>query len=153
LSGESLPCRRQETSLAHVRAGGSRMTARIALVAFALLLVACKDEPQEPLTGSYSGSTSGTRGGQAFSAAITFTLTQNGNQLTGTYTSPGGTTGEISGTVAGVSVTGTITQGSPCAGSFNTTAHVENSGRRLSGTYSGVGCGQDVTATFTVERN
>ncbi len=104
------------------------------------------------LTGNFSGPASGVSGGSAFSGTLTFTLAQSGTALTGTWNSPLGPAGSVSGTVNDTTVTFTLTQTTLCASSFGGTATVQNSGTRLSGFYAGSDCIAFVTATFVVDR-
>ena len=116
-----------------------------------LSLGGCKDSSPTVVAGTYTGTATGARNGFGFTDNITFTLAQNGSQITGTWASNALTSGSITGILSGSTLNGSLTQ-TNCSGSLPANAQVENSGKHLSGVYSGAVCGQTVSATFVVDR-
>jgi hypothetical protein len=103
------------------------------------------------LTGYYTGTVIETEGGFTETYEAEVTLTQTGNDLTGTWSNDEGESGTLEGTVAADSVaTFTITQVQPCTGSYSGTMNISNGGNTLTGTYTGTYCGGSVRATFTL---
>lgn len=95
------------------------------------------------VTGTWDATITVTGGTQAppgtqFTAV--FTLAQSGTSVTGTFSTAGGLSGQISGSVSGQSFAFTISQGAPCPGSFAGSATVSGSETQLSGSYSGSDC-------------
>lgn len=128
-------------------------------VLFAAALAACDgyssgpDEGEGSLTGSFSGTVEGTAGGDPFTLTATFTLTEYLNGVSGTFTTSDGTGGTVTGTISGSTVSFTINQSTPCAGTFNGTASISNGADRLTGTYSGNSpCTGAVSASFVTNR-
>ena len=128
------------------------------MLVVAAAIVACDSYSSDPdtdgsLSGTWTGSAEGTTNGDPFELAVTFTLTEYLGGLSGTFATEGGTTGGLNGTVSGANVSFTISQSSPCAGTFPGTASISMGGTRLTGTYSGVsGCTGQLTASFVVDR-
>src|SRR5512135_1640598 len=85
-----------------------------------------------------------------------FTMDQSDNTVfntvSGTFSTPIGGTGQISGTVSGDEVSFTSTQGTFCSGFFNGFALVNSSSDQMSGTYSGVDCSGTLQASFTATK-
>ncbi len=106
-----------------------------------------------PVNGTYHGTVSGDQQGRPYSARITITLAQQGDQVTGTWlTTAGG-----SGTVTGRLLSPTraelrIEQLHPCSARFTGMATIGEGGSSLGGSYSGTGCAGPVSTSFTVVR-
>jgi hypothetical protein len=88
--------------------------------------------------------------GTQFSAS--FMLVQTGTMVTGTFPTPSGGTGEISGTIMGRTMTFTVTESPPCAGSFSGTADISSTSRRLDGSGTGTDCNGTASADFTADK-
>lgn len=104
------------------------------------------------LVGVYSGNVAGVAAAVPYSSGLTYTLSQTGNAVTGTWSTVMGNAGTVSGTVSGSSVAFTVVQVTPCAGSVNGTGTMSNNGNTLTGSYAGTMCGQALSANFTVSR-
>jgi hypothetical protein len=105
------------------------------------------------LTGTYTGEITGTARGQAASIRVTFTLVQNGDNVVGVWTTTGGTSGTVSGTVQEGRISAfRAKQVNPCEGDLTGAAVIEDSGARLRGSYAGDDCTGHVTASFVVNR-
>ena len=110
--------------------------------------------PPNGLSGTFTGAIAGIQDRQPFSMRMTLTLVQTGEQITGVWTTTGGTSGTMT---ARVTVYNTLIdvrakQTKPCEGEFLGTAVIEDNWRRLRGTYAGGGCGGTVSASFLVTR-
>lgn len=137
------------------------MFAKRSLMFAILTLAACSyDSPaggygpggNNALSGTYSGTATGSLGGSPVTLNVSFTLTHNGTTLNGSFSTDTGTTGTFTGTVDGSTVTFTISQANPCAGTFTGTANSGTSGR-LAGSYSGTSpCSGSLSASFVVLR-
>lgn len=135
---------------------------RIALwvvVAAVTVTAACTDSnkystspTQLALTGVFAGPVSGLVAAAPYSTGLTYTLTQTGNAVTGTWSTALGNAGTVAGTVSGASVAFTLVQTAPCAGSVTGTATISNNGMTLAGSYAGTMCGQALSASFSVTR-
>lgn len=77
------------------------------------------------------------------------TVIQSDSSVSGTFSTPVGGVGQISGTVSGEDASFTSTQGPFCAGFFNGFAMVNAAGDQMSGTYSGADCDGTLQASFT----
>ena len=74
-------------------------------------------------TGTWHGSYNSTVSG---AQTMTLNIQQNGDALTGTYSSSTGATGSISGSVSGSTASGIITVTTPgCAGNFDGTGIID----------------------------
>jgi hypothetical protein len=105
------------------------------------------------VNGTYTGPINGTQDGTPFSMDITMTLSQNGDNVTGTWSTTGGTSGTLSATITGSSFGNFIvTATNPCAGTFNGSANIMDNGDRISGSYTGNSCFGVTTASFDVNR-
>ena len=119
------------------------------------ILAACDGYSSGPeddglLTGTYTGEAE-IIGAEVLD--VTFTLTEYLGGVTGSFTAADGTTGSIAGSISGSTLTFTITQTAPCAGSHDGTAAIENGGDRLSGFYMGSSpCTGPVNASFVINR-
>ncbi len=132
---------------------------RLAILSgFTAFLASCSNgsgprEQPQPLSGNYSGTAQGTEAGTPFTGApITLTIQQNGENLTGVWQTAGGF-GTLSGTtdldVGNQHLDFTLTQTSPCPGSFTGTAIQSAHGgstiyNDIFGSYSGAYCGGTV---------
>lgn len=85
-----------------------------------------------------------------------FTMDQSDNTVfntvSGTFSTPIGGIGQISGYVSGDEVSFTSTQGTICSGFFNGFALVNAASNQMSGTYSGVDCSGTLQASFTATK-
>ena len=72
--------------------------------------------------------------------------------MSGTFSTQGGLSGQIQGTVAGFSLALTISQGNPCPGTFTGNATVRSDNRQMSGSYSGSDCRGGASASFTANK-
>jgi hypothetical protein len=104
------------------------------------------------LGGTYTGAISGSQRGQPISMRVTFTIVQQGSEVSGTWTTTGGTSGTLTGRVTGERLTIQAKQMNPCPGDFIGTAAIGENGATLGGSYTGQACGGAVTASFTVVR-
>ncbi len=95
-----------------------------ALIVCACVVIAGCDSDMSPsridLAGEWTGSWQFVTGGVTVTDTVTASLSQNGTNVTGTWTAGGGTTGEVSFTAAeSISGTLTLTQttmtGQPCS--------------------------------------
>ena len=129
-------------------------TSRLAIGAFALAAATafgCGGGDNGGMTGSQNANVTGTWDvtstvtggteappGTQFTAV--FTLAQSGTSVTGTFSTSGGLSGQIAGSISGQAFALTISQGAPCPGSFSGSATVSGSGTQLAGSYSGSDC-------------
>jgi len=105
------------------------------------------------VNGTYTGPINGTQDGTPISMDITMTLSQNGDNVTGTWSTTGGTSGTLSATITGSSFGNfVVTMTNPCAGTFSGSANTMNNGDRILGSYNGNSCLGVVTASFDVSR-
>ena len=81
-----------------------------------------------------------------------FTMIQSDSTVSGTFSTPIGGIGQLSGTVSGDEVSFTSTQGTFCSGFFNGFALVNAASNQMSGTYSGVDCSGILQASFTATK-
>jgi hypothetical protein len=106
-----------------------------------------------PLTGTYRGTVSGDQQGRPYSAQITLTLAQQGDQVTGTWLTAGGGSGTVSGRLLSPTRAELrIEQLHPCPAQFTGAATIGEGGSSLGGSYSGPGCAGQVSTSFTVVR-
>ncbi len=150
--------------LGHERGGNMREKAA-ALVASVLVLcaLACgggggggSDDiispPNSNVTGTWDALMTVTGGSQlpaGIQFTATFTLAQSGTAVSGTFATEEGLSGSISGSVSGSVITFTITQGSPCPGTFDGAGTISSSSDAIAGSYSGSDCNGTLQATFT----
>jgi len=109
--------------------------------------------PAGTVSGTYRGAVSGDQQGRPYSARITITLAQQGDQVTGTWLTAGGGSGTVTGRL--VSPTRAqlrIEQVHPCPAQFTGMAKIGEGGSSLGGSYSGPGCAGLVSTSFTVVR-
>ncbi len=103
------------------------------------------------VNGTYRGTIEGTQDSWPFSMTLTITLNQAGKQVNGTWNTSGGTSGSISGEIQGDNIRDfTVTQTSPCSGTFTGSAIVYDKGEEIRGNYHGSSCYGYVSATFEV---
>jgi len=98
--------------------------------------------PEVNITGTWHGTF--TNGAQSF--GVTFTIIQNGAEVSGTYSATSGGSGTIQGTFSGSSLSFTLIQTNYCPGSYNGQGTVNGnvmtfsgSGSDCTGTYNGSG--------------
>jgi hypothetical protein len=111
--------------------------------------------PTVNLNGNYAGTASDSLFG---SGTLQLTISQTGNNLSGTYSSnypaagaSGG--GAISGTVNnGQTVSATLQPSIPTACPYQLTGVIAGGGANVSGTYASFNCTVGVTGTFNVNR-
>lgn len=109
--------------------------------------------PAGPVSGTYRGTVSGDQQGRSYSAQITVTLVQQGDQLSGTWLMVGGASGTVNGRL--VSPTRAdlrVEQLHPCPAQFTGAATIGEGGSTMGGSYSGPGCAGPVSTSFTVVR-
>ncbi len=105
------------------------------------------------LSGTYRGTVSGDQQGRPYSAQITVTLAQQGDQISGTWLTVDGGSGTVTGRL--VSPTRAdlrIEQLHPCPAQFTGAATIGEGGSTLGGSYAGAGCAGPVSTSFTVVR-
>ena len=103
------------------------------------------------VTGTYTGTV--TISGAPVPLNVTFNLSQYGDAVTGSFVTDVPTSGTLTATVSGTTAAFTISQTTPCAGTFTGTGTISNSGGRISGSYSGTSpCTGPISATFVVNR-
>lgn len=101
-----------------------------------LALSACGKAPAGNVSGTYVGTESGYQNGSAFSAQISVTIVQSGSDVSGTWSSSAGTSGDVSGTYTGGSFEPLkISQTQPCQGTAS--GSVKSEGDTLSGAVYG----------------
>jgi hypothetical protein len=109
--------------------------------------------PSSGLNGTFAGEVSGIQGDRSFTMGVSFTIVQTDDKIAGAWTTTSGTSGTVTGTVAGQTLTEIrVKQINPCGGEFGGIASIENGGLRLRGSYLGNGCGSPVNASFVVTR-
>jgi len=106
--------------------------------------------PTIDVTGTWDTSmtvTGGTQGPVGFHWTAVFTVIQSGASVSGTGITSSNTGGQVSGSVSGDDLDFTLTQTSPCAGTYHGIGMVN--GNQMSGTYAGGDCGGTLQASFT----
>ncbi len=108
--------------------------------------------PNTPnLTGTFSGDyTVSLDPGTIYQAALH--LTQNGSAVSGTLTTNAGRSANVTGSVSGTRLTGSVTFTDGCGGAASTTADITNNGTRLIGNYTANDCLGQYTGTYTLIR-
>jgi S1-C subfamily serine protease len=105
------------------------------------------------VNGTYAGNISGVQAGRILAMTVTFTMVQQGDRVSATWTTSGGTSGTAAGRLNGTEILDFLaTQLSPCSGVLRGSVTIENQGAFLRGTYAGDGCGMPVSASFVVTR-
>jgi len=105
------------------------------------------------VTGTYSGNISGTQAGRGFAMTVVFTIAQQGERVSATWITSGGTSGTLTGLLRGSQILEFVAnQAAPCPGSLRGSVAVGDQGSVLSGSYAGEGCGMPVSAAFIVNR-
>ena len=82
---------------------------------------------------------------------VILTISQNGRDIFGTFTSPGGAAGTLIGTVRSNQAEFTIVQDPPCAGNFEGNGYITDRGLLLA-SYGGTACNGPLTAELTATR-
>ena len=113
--------------------------------------------PDANLTGTWNATLTVTGGVQApvgTQLTATFTIAQTGSTITGTFSTGGGFSGSLSGTVSGQTFSLTITQGAPCPGTFTGagTAPSSNTQNQMTGSYSGSDCNGTLAVDFVAPK-
>ncbi len=130
-----------------------RKTLALAWCSTLMIVTACGGDSSGPAVINLSGTFSGTISAVGFPAGTaTFTLTQSGTSVTGSWVTSLGSAGTGSGNLSGTTLSITLNQTNPCAGTFTGTATVQNAGNRLSGSFSGSDCNGSGSGTFVVNR-
>src|SRR5215831_12263608 len=132
-----------------------RRTSWLILAGACLALASCSSSnPLEMLAPSVTGTWDTTvtvTGGTAAPAGTIFDvvldLVQTGSNVTGTYTTSTGD-GTVTGTVSGRTLTFTLTQVHPCAGSFSGSATIGPLNAEMTGSFSGSDCAGTMDASF-----
>jgi hypothetical protein len=109
------------------------------------------------IAGDWLASISARRSAGADGFQAQLTLEQVGVRVKGPFETAGTASGapvggELKGAVAGRELQFTLTQWSPCNGSFFGSARVSTNGLRMSGSYSGSDCGGTLRADFQARR-
>src|SRR5262245_32863546 len=137
---------------------------RVFLMAFAAALLAsfgCSSDADSVtgttpnVHGTWTAAMTTTGGTQAPSGTqftVTFELVQAGADVVGTYSTEGGATGIVTGTISGSTVSLSATQSPPCDGTYDTVATMNPASTSMSGTYSGSDCFGTLDATFTAAK-
>ncbi|HEU4464241.1 MAG TPA: hypothetical protein VFS53_04280 [Gemmatimonadota bacterium] len=121
----------------------------------ATLVAACDSYSSGPETGE--GAVTGRYTGQVDLAddqvaELTLNLTEYLGGVTGSFSLDNGSSGSLTGTVSGSTVSFTISQSIPCVASLVGTATISNGGDRLIGSFSGTSCDVPVNVSFDVTR-
>lgn len=143
--------------------GGQDMHSRAGWICFSLLLtsiVGCSSSdvitlPDANLTGTWNATLTVTGGVQApvgtqFTA--TFTIVQAGSTFTGTFSTGGGFSGSLNGTVSSQTFSLTITQGAPCPGTFTGAGTANSTVTQMTGSYSGSDCNGTLAVDFVATK-
>ncbi|MBI3455468.1 MAG: hypothetical protein HY002_06745 [Candidatus Rokubacteria bacterium] len=102
------------------------------------------------LTGIYRGQVAGEVEGRLFTNQLTFTVVQNGREVSGTWATETGA-GTLVGTVLSTAhFSFRISQTRPCPAEFSGVGTIAD--RAVGGSYGGVGCSGPFRATFSVSR-
>jgi S1-C subfamily serine protease len=137
-----------DTALTLLRASPTSVAPLLAAPAVAQPLAAAVS-----VTGTYSGNISGVQAGRGFAMTVTFTMVQQSDRVSATWTTSGGTSGTAAGRLSGTEILEFFaTQLTPCPGVLRGSVSVENQGAFLRGAYAGEGCGMPVSASFIVNR-
>ncbi len=112
--------------------------------------------PPQTVTGTWIASVTANPAGGSFAAGqftATFTLSQSGAAVSGTFTTSEGASGTVSGSVSLHTFTFTMTQTVPCDGSFTGEGTIIDAWTQMSGGYSGSdSCAGNFSASFTATR-
>jgi hypothetical protein len=128
------------------------MRPRIAVVLFLVGSLACGGESfpgASSVAGTWIGDyTSSASPGSMFQGVLQ--LTQSGTTVTGTLTTNAGRSANVSATLNGLQLSGTLTYTDACTGSATTTADIVQSGSRLTGSYSSTDCLGPTTGGYSL---
>jgi hypothetical protein len=103
------------------------------------------------VSGTYRGTVSGEQRGRPYSAQVTVTLVQQGDEISGLWMMAGGGSGTLSGRLLSPTRAELrIEQLRPCAAQFTGTAKIGEGGSSLGGSYTGPGCAGPVSTSFTI---
>jgi hypothetical protein len=108
--------------------------------------------PTVNVTGTWDASmtiTGGTQGPVGFHWTAVFTVVQSGSSVSGTGVTSSGSGGQVSGSVSGDDLDITLTQTTPCTGTYHGIGMVNAASNQMSGTYSGADCNGTLQASFT----
>jgi hypothetical protein len=95
--------------------------------------------------------TGGTQGSIGFQYPAVITMVQSGSSVSGTWITYGGG-GQALGSVSGDDLDMTISQTSPCVGTYHGIGMVNAASNQMSGTYAGADCGGTLQASFTASK-
>jgi hypothetical protein len=105
------------------------------------------------LSGTFAGTSFRYAKGQISLAEITFNIIGSGSDVTGTWSSPRGTSGRLGGTIEGSAIRGLrLEQDGPCSGTYAGLAIVVREGSMLDGSYAGADCEGKVDGSFIVRK-
>jgi hypothetical protein len=105
------------------------------------------------VSGTYRGTVSGDQRGRPYSAQVTVTLAQQGDEISGVWVMAGGGSGTLSGRLLSPTRAELrIEQVRPCAAQYTGAATIGEGGSSLGGSYTGSGCGGPVSTSFTIVR-
>ena len=112
--------------------------------------------PPPTVTGTWNASVTANPVGDPFAAGqftATFTLSQSGAAVSGTFTTSEGASGTVSGSVSLHTFTFTLTQTVPCDGTFSGAGTIIDAWTQMSGGYAGSdSCAGTFSASFTATR-
>ena len=111
--------------------------------------------PDANLTGTWNATLTVTGGVQApvgTQLTATFTIAQTGSTITGTFSTGGGFSGSLSGTVSGETFSLTITQGAPCPGTFTGAGTATSAVTQMAGSYAGSDCNGTLAVDFVATK-
>jgi hypothetical protein len=97
-------------------------------------------------------TTGGTQAPPGTQFTVTLDLAQASNDVVGTFTTQGGASGILTGTISGQTITLNATQAPPCDGTYDGVGTMNAASTSMSGTYSGSDCYGTLQATFTATK-
>ena len=97
-------------------------------------------------------TTGGTQAPPGTQFTVTFDFVQGGADVVGTYSTQGGATGILTGTISGQTLTFDASQSPPCDGNYDGVGTMNTESTSMSGTYSGSDCFGTLQATFTATK-
>ena len=127
----------------------ARTACLLALCAIVLGLSACG--PID-VAGTWEGPTEGTVSGIGAKGSITFTITQDGEKLSGTWRNNVNSSGSITGKIVERAVEFTADASGNCKATFIVKGNLNNENNEISGTMKGSFCLGTVNLTFTAKK-